>query len=181
MTRKCESMDIKYRNLKDVAVAEASANVEKLRKQCEAITEASNKLVTSLKKELALQAPLVQKARKFEKDAQTQDAEVNKLRSANKDMSTTLAAAQNEIKSLQAKLAAARATPAPAEIKPPPTTSKAVAPVRHVVASTSEAERISQLKIDLYGDLTGLIIRSVKQGEDGDTYDCIQTGRNGSR
>jgi len=181
ITRKYENVDLKYRNLKDVAVSEASANVEKLRRQCEAITEASNKLVTSLKKELAMQAPLVQKARKFEKDSQAHDSEVAKLRTANKDMSTTLAAAQNEIKTLQAKLAAARATPAPAEVKPPPTTSKAIAPMKHGGVPSSESEKISQLKIDLYGDLTGLIIRSVKQADDGDTYDCIQTGRNGSK
>jgi len=181
VTRKYENMDLKYRNLKDVAVSEASANVEKLRRQCEAITEASNKLVTSLKKELAMQAPLVQKAQKAEKEAQTHDAEVDKLRAANKNMSSTLTAAQNEIKSLQAKLVAARATPAPAEAKPPTTTSKALALIKHTAASNSEAEKISQLKIDLYGDLTGLIIRSVKQAEDGDTYDCIQTGRNGSK
>ena len=181
VTRKYENMDLKYRNLKDVAVSEASANVEKLRRQCEAITEASNKLVTSLKKELAMQAPLVQKAQKAEKEAQTHDAEVDKLRAANKNMSSTLTAAQNEIKSLQAKLVAARATPAPAEAKPPTTTSKALALIKHTAGSNSEAEKISQLKIDLYGDLTGLIIRSVKQAEDGDTYDCIQTGRNGSK
>jgi len=181
ITRKYENVDLRYRNLKDVAISEASANVEKLRKQCEAITEASNKLVTSLKKELTMQAPLAQKARKLEKDAQTQDSEATKLRAANKDMSTTLAAAQTEIKSLQAKLAVARATPAPAEVKPPPTISKAVVPIKHGVMNSSESEKISQLKIDLYGDLTGLIIRSVKQADDGDTYDCIQTGRNGSK
>ncbi|KAK5939628.1 hypothetical protein PMZ80_008007 [Knufia obscura] len=180
ITRKYENMDLKYRHLKDVAVSEANTNVEKLRKQCEAITEASNKLVASLKKELAMQAPLVQKARKTEKDAQAQDAEVDKLRAANQDISTTLAAAQNEIKSLQAKLATARATPAPVEAKPPPTTSKAVVQLKQAMASNTESEKISQLKIDLYGDLTGLIIRSVKQAEDGDTYDCIQTGRNGT-
>jgi len=181
ITRKYENMDLKYRNLKDVTVSEANTNVEKLRKQCEAITEASHKLVTSLKKELTIQAPLVQKARKFEKDAQTQEAEVDKLRAANKNMSTTLTAAQNEIKSLQAKLASARAIPAPAEAKPPPATSKAVVQLKHAMASNRESEETSQLKIDLYGDLTGLIIRSVKQAEDGDTYDCIQTGRNGSK
>ena len=39
------------------------------------------------------------------------------------------------------------------------------------------------LKEELYSDLTGLIIRDVrrKEGEAEDVYDCIQTGRNGSK
>jgi Chromosome segregation protein Csm1/Pcs1 len=37
------------------------------------------------------------------------------------------------------------------------------------------------LKEDMYSDLTGLIIRGVKRTEGGDAYDCIQTGRNGSK
>jgi hypothetical protein len=43
------------------------------------------------------------------------------------------------------------------------------------------AGQAAQLKEDLYGDLTGLIIRGVKREGEDDTYDCIQTGRNGSK
>jgi len=181
MTRKFENMEVRYRNLKDVAVSEANANVEKLRKQCEAITEASNKLVTSLKKELALQAPLIQESRKIKKDVQIHDAETSKLRAANNELSATLAAAQNEIKSLQVKLATARTTTTVSESKVPSSTVKPVAIVRAPVSAASESAQIAQLKLDLYGDLTGLIIRSVKMEKEGDTYDCIQTGRNGSK
>lgn len=38
MTKKYESLDAKYRNLREVGVLEANANFEKLRKQCEATT-----------------------------------------------------------------------------------------------------------------------------------------------
>ncbi|MBE3045332.1 hypothetical protein IMZ48_22830 [Candidatus Bathyarchaeota archaeon] len=44
----------------------------------------------------------------------------------------------------------------------------------------SEAIQTAQLKEDLYTDLTGLIVRGVKQGKE-DIYDCLQTGRNGSK
>lgn len=37
------------------------------------------------------------------------------------------------------------------------------------------------MKEDLYADLTGLIVRGVKREPDEDVYDCIQTGRNGSK
>lgn len=38
MTQKYENMEKKYRNLREIGVVEAGANVEKLRKQCEATT-----------------------------------------------------------------------------------------------------------------------------------------------
>ncbi|KAJ9650824.1 hypothetical protein H2198_009872 [Neophaeococcomyces mojaviensis] len=180
VTRKYENMEVKYRNLKDVAVSEANANVEKLRKQCEAITEASNKLVTSLKKELALQAPLAQESRQLKKVVQTHETEAETLRAANNELSATLATAQNEIKTLQAKLAAARSASTVPESKVPSSAVKPAGLARAPVPVVSESAQIAQLKLDLYGDLTGLIIRGVKVEKEGDTYDCIQTGRNGT-
>jgi hypothetical protein len=38
MTKKYESLDAKYRNLRDIGIVEANTNFEKLRKQCEAAT-----------------------------------------------------------------------------------------------------------------------------------------------
>jgi hypothetical protein len=38
----------------------------------------------------------------------------------------------------------------------------------------------AQEKEDLYGDLTGLIVRGVKHSGGETEFDCIQTGRNGS-
>lgn len=48
-------------------------------------------------------------------------------------------------------------------------------------AEAIQAAQIAQLKEDLYSDLTGLIIRDVKREAEEDVYDCIQTGRNGSK
>jgi len=48
------------------------------------------------------------------------------------------------------------------------------------LVTTSESQA-AQLKEDLYSDLTGLIIRGVKRDAEDDVYDCIQTGRNGSK
>lgn len=182
VTRRFENVDLKYRNLKEVGVNEANANMEKLRKQCEATTQASNDLIASLKKELAMQAPVAQDARKLKSQIQNQEAETTKLRSSNAEVSAALTAAQNEIKSLQAKLAAARSSSVAVEGngKTPVRDPKA-GPSRSTAAGSSEAVQSAQMKEELYSDLTGLIVRSVKRGEDGDTYDCIQTGRNGSK
>lgn len=185
VTRKFENIDMKYRNLKEVGVNEATANMEKLRKQCDATTQASNELIASLKKELSQQAPAVQDSRKLKKQVQTSEQELAELRKANSTLSASLSSAQNEIKNLHAKLAAARSSSAaPAENSKGPGSSTA----KHHPASrnngpnpVAESAQTAQMKEELYRDLTGLIVRSVKRSDDGDTYDCIQTGRNGSK
>lgn len=182
MTRKYENVDIKYRSLKEVAITEANANLEMFRKECERVKEAQKELVASLKQELAQQAPMVREYDKAKKDAQHHEAECKKLRSAHNDISKSLVAAQSEIKSLQAKLSAVKAAPASAEVKVPASTHKHIAPAAKPTPSANhETAHQQQLKLDLYSDLTGLIIRDVKQTEEGDTYDCIQTGRDGSK
>ncbi|KAL2443694.1 hypothetical protein ABEF95_010688 [Exophiala dermatitidis] len=188
ITRKFENVDLKYRNLKEVGIHEASNNMEKLRKQCDAAMAASNDLIASLKKELAAQAPLAQEARKLKKQMQTQEQEMVTMRKALSDLENSLSAAQNENKALQAKLAAARAPSVDNNnnargAKTPGSAMKAVVAQRPAMigsAEAAQAAQIAQMKEDLYSDLTGLIIRSVKRTDEGDTYDCIQTGRNGT-
>jgi Chromosome segregation protein Csm1/Pcs1 len=186
VTRKFENIDLKYRNLKDVGVSEANANMEKLRKQCEATTAASAELIASLKKELAMQMPLAHEARQLQVELQNATNTANTYRSTVSDLETSLATAQNEIKALQAKLAAARSSATfmeSASAKTPGSAMKNSSQVRTVIGSaeTAQAAQTAQLKEDLYSDLTGLIIRSVKRTAEGDAYDCIQTGRNGSK
>ena len=175
ITRKFENVDLKYRNLKEVGINEANINMEKLRKQCDATVQASNDLIASLKKELATQAPLAQEARKFKKQMQNQEDEMTKMRETTADISGSLTVAQNEIKALQAKLAAARST-SNDHLKTPGSAIKGTAQ-RSANTGTAEA----QMKLDLYSDLTGLVVLSVKKTEEGDSYECIQTGHNGSK
>ena len=184
VTRKFENVDLKYRTLKEVGVNEANANMEKLRKQCDATVQASNELIASLKKELASQAPQAQEARKLKKQIQSQETEVDKLRDTATELATSLNNANNEVKALQAKLAAARAPSIDkTSSKVPASTAKATTHRQAMIGSAeaAQAAHVAQMKEDLYSDLTGLIIRSVKKTQEGDTYDCIQTGRNGSR
>lgn len=49
--------------------------------------------------------------------------------------------------------------------------------------ASEEEEKIKTmlLKEEMYSDLTGLMIHTVKKDENEDIYDCIQTGRNGSK
>ena len=97
-------------------------------------------------------------------------------------LSTSLSAAQNENKVLQAKLANSRSASVAVEsinAKTPASAMRGRTPAaRNPVVGS--AAQVAQLKEILYSDLTGLILRGVEMGTEADIYDCIQTGRNGS-
>ncbi|KMU75189.1 hypothetical protein CISG_04137 [Coccidioides immitis RMSCC 3703] len=180
VSKKLESMEARYRSLRQVGIVEASANVEKLRQQCESMTAASNALITSLKDELATQTELAQQSQTFRARLSERDDEVSELKSRVGSMSSDLSKAQNEIKALQAKLMAARNAAANEQPRVPGSTGKGGRAAMAANAESAQALQIAQLKEDLYSDLTGLIIRDVK-ARDGDyMYDCIQTGLNGT-
>lgn len=118
---------------------------------------------------------------------QTLNSENTRLASENKNLAKSLQEAQNEAKTLSTKLAAQRTASTNVQsadaVKVPGSAVKNNAQ-RTVMVGSAEAAKeaqIRQLKEDLYGDLTGLIIRGVKRQEGVDMYDCIQTGRNGSK
>ena len=48
-------------------------------------------------------------------------------------------------------------------------------------AEAALVAQAAQLKEDLYRDLTGLLIMNVTRDPEDDVFDCIQTGRNGSK
>ncbi|KAL3491987.1 chromosome segregation protein Csm1/Pcs1-domain-containing protein [Aspergillus germanicus] len=186
LTKKYDTLENRYRNLKDIGIVEANANVEKLKKQCESMTTASNNLITSLKAELEVQKALGQKSRLLQKQLRERDAELANLTAAAEQSTSQLTAAQNEVKALQTKLAAARNTAATLEqsaLKAPGSAIKSHGANRAnaaVAAEAAQAAQLAQLKEDLYSDLTGLIIRDVKQRNEDTLYDCIQTGVNGT-
>ncbi|KAI0908447.1 hypothetical protein F4823DRAFT_599042 [Ustulina deusta] len=52
---------------------------------------------------------------------------------------------------------------------------------RHVVSAAEAAAQLAQKKENLYGDLTGLLVCGVKRENDDEVFDCVQTGRHGSK
>jgi hypothetical protein len=80
------------------------------------------------------------------------------------------------VKTLQAKLAASRASSETANSKVPTTAAKNGAQV-----AKSDDAHTWKMKEDLYCDLTGLMIHGLKKVDGEDVFDCIQTGRNGSK
>ncbi|KAJ5824356.1 Monopolin complex subunit Csm1/Pcs1 [Penicillium robsamsonii] len=185
LTKKHDSLESKYRNLREIGIVEANTNMEKLRKQSETVTKASNELIASLKAEIDAQRKLGLQSRGLQKQLKDRDDELSRLKSSADEAQAQLASAQSEVKALHTKLAAARNTAASLEgaAKVPGSAIKGGAANRANAVATAEAaqaSQLAQLKEDLYSDLTGLIVRDVKNRESDYLYDCIQTGINGT-
>ncbi|OJJ46483.1 hypothetical protein ASPZODRAFT_132553 [Penicilliopsis zonata CBS 506.65] len=186
LNKKCETLETRYRNLKEIGIVEANANMDKLRKQMDLLKSASSDLVESLEAELEEQRAINKQTRALQKQLKDRDSDVARLESHSEDLSAKLTSAWAEVKALQTKLAAARNTAASLETvaaKVPGSAIKNTAANRAHAAATAEAAQMAQfaqLKEDLYSDLTGLIIRDVKKRESDHLYDCIQTGHNGT-
>ena len=188
MTKKYEDLNMKYQSLQEVGRNEADANFEKLKRAADQKTKDANELIASLKKELA-------EARKssnssssdtsgMQKQISSLTTSNEKLKTENADIRSSLQAAQNETKSLEAKLVAARqqlSHSASTQEKPSNSATTRNDLSRSVGPNATDAQKEAKMKENLYSDLTGLIIRGVKRKDAEDEYDCIQTGRNGSK
>ncbi|KAJ6106966.1 hypothetical protein N7512_010483 [Penicillium capsulatum] len=184
ITKKHDALESKYRSLREIGIVEANTNMDKLHPRLMG-HQASNELVSSLRSELEAQRTLGNQSRGLQKQLKERDAEMAQLKSEADEARSQLASSQSEVKALQTKLAAARNTAASLETaaKVPGSAIKGGPANRATAAATAEAAQVAQLaqlKEDLYCDLTGLIVRDVKNRESDQLYDCIQTGVNGT-
>lgn len=201
MTKKYEEMRMKYDSVIELGPKAAEANFERLKKatdqkakgetsprrvknpQLTMSTIDANDLIASLKKELAeirkTSSATITDSAKLQSQVAALTAENEKLREEHKATVTSLTESQNESKALTAKLEAARKTNAATDKVP----GSAVKKLEHGKGHGVSAESVKEnaLKEELYRDLTGLIITSVKRKDGEDEYSCIQTGRNGSK
>jgi hypothetical protein len=139
-----------------------------------------------MKTDLATQTALAKESRGLKKKIDIQASELAALQLKVEQMTASLNEAQSQNKTLSAKLAANRTAASSVESasapKVPGSAMKNNSGIRMIgSAEAAQAAQHAQLKEDIYGDLTGLIIRSVKRETDEDIFDCIQTGRNGSK
>jgi len=121
----------------------------------------------------------------LKKDLAASTKETTRLTAENKKLSDALATAQNESKTLSSKLAAARSSSQQPETKNVPGSAVKARTTGVVLPGTAEAAKeatLAKQKVDLYSDLTNLVVLGVKRSEDEeDVFDCLQTGRNGSK
>ncbi|EQK98460.1 chromosome segregation protein [Ophiocordyceps sinensis CO18] len=174
LTKRYGNLEMRYRDLREVGVKAAERNFNCLRKQAEENIAASNKLISQLKEDVAAQAELVEQGQDLKHRLERSEANGNSLQTEIDGLITSLSEARSEITTLSAKLAASRnSETGGAEIT---TLSAKLAASRN--SETGAA--VAQAKEDLYSDLTGLIVRGLRRGDEEDLFDCIQTGRNGT-
>ncbi|KAK0715014.1 chromosome segregation protein Csm1/Pcs1-domain-containing protein [Lasiosphaeris hirsuta] len=183
MTQKYESLELKYRDLRELAVKEADNNFDRLKRQTDEKSKAAEQLIASLKSELAVQREAAKETQRLRKQLDASETKADELQAQITSLTTSLSESKTEAKALNMKLSAARAGEAAANSKVPGSAMKG-SNVSSRMVGTSEAIQqatfAAQMKEDLYADVTGLIVRSFKREGREDFYDCIQTGRNGT-
>ncbi|KAH7391465.1 chromosome segregation protein Csm1/Pcs1-domain-containing protein [Cadophora sp. MPI-SDFR-AT-0126] len=184
ITKKYEVLNIKYQDLRQIGVKETERNMDRLKKEGEVTNKNAGELIKSLRAELAVQTAAAKRSDGIKKKLEGQTAEATVLREQIAKLTVNLSEIQAENKTLSAKLAANRTASASVESahsKTPGSAMKANGGIRLMgTAEAAQVAQAAQLKEDLYSDLTGLIIRSVKRESEEDIFDCIQTGRNGT-
>ncbi|KAH7314157.1 chromosome segregation protein Csm1/Pcs1-domain-containing protein [Rhexocercosporidium sp. MPI-PUGE-AT-0058] len=184
ITKKYETLNIKYLDLKQIGIKEADRNMDRLKKETDQTTKNGGALIESLKAKLANQEAIVKKNEVLKTKLETQTKEVAALKAQIAKLTASLSEAHSENKTLSTKLAANRTASASVESahsKTPGSAMKVNGGIRLMgTAEAAQVAQAAQLKEDLYSDLTGLIIRSVKRESEEDIFDCIQTGRNGT-
>ncbi|KAF2864503.1 hypothetical protein K470DRAFT_254141 [Piedraia hortae CBS 480.64] len=170
------SLLARHESLLSLGVHEASQNFSKLQTLSESKTRASNELITQLKKEVAsLRATLA-----------SQTGELSASQARVKELEAGRKALVEERDGLKEKVARAMlpsagggsAVGASAGVGGGALPTVGAGSVG-TSASVSNMETAKK-KLNLYSDLTGLVITSIKTKDGEDVYDCIQTGRNGT-
>ncbi|KAI5245348.1 hypothetical protein E4T42_06811 [Aureobasidium subglaciale] len=182
MTKKYEEMRMKYDSLTELGPKAAEANFERLKKATDQKAKDTNDLIASLKKELAelrkTSSTTITESAKLQSQVSSLTSENERLKDDAKATHQSLTESQNECKALTAKLEAARKTNSE---KVPGSAVKKIEHGKSALGGASaETVKENALKEELYRDLTGLIITSVKRRDGEDEYSCIQTGRNGT-
>ncbi|KAF9766485.1 hypothetical protein IL306_001109 [Fusarium sp. DS 682] len=180
LTKKYDALEMRHQDLREVGVREAERNFERLKKQAEERTAAATQLISELKAELAAQTALAKEGDELRKQLEASEAKTGNLEGTIDKLNHSLSEAEAEIKTLSTKLAAVRS--ANTNPRVPGSAIKASGPANRTAQAEAAhaAQAIAQAKENLYADMTGLIMRGVKQEDIGDTFDCIQTGRNGT-
>ncbi|KAF2098485.1 hypothetical protein NA57DRAFT_75730 [Rhizodiscina lignyota] len=204
ITKKFENLDLKYKQLKDIGTRDAESNFEKLRKSTEQRAKDQDDVIASLKKELAAIRANQSESKSMRSKITAIDIENQRLMTENarltsesKSQTSSLTDAQNEIKSLNARLSTTQTKLLAAEKAAEKAAETAAASVKIPGSAVKGAQKnlasananlnalnadmaVLKLKEELYSDLTGLMVRNVKKVDGEDVFDCIQTGRNGT-
>ncbi|KJZ78112.1 hypothetical protein HIM_02749 [Hirsutella minnesotensis 3608] len=181
LMKKYEDLEVRHRELRNIGIKAAERNFDRIKKQAEENFLASNELISQLKADLAAQLEMSEDREDLRHQLGQSEADRNSLESTVDELKKGLSTARTEIATLTAKLSANRNAEANAMV-PGSTRKPGMAKLGNMAFKTemSEVKQLAQAKEDLYGDLTGLIVRGMRREDEEDVFDCIQTGRNGT-
>ncbi|KAF1830241.1 hypothetical protein BDW02DRAFT_508081 [Decorospora gaudefroyi] len=181
LTRKLEAMTAKYETLKEAASSGKESHFDQLKKRTDQIAKDQDAVIKALRQQLTDSQSRTSDLSPLQKELASTSKESARLAAENKKLVASLTAAQNENKNLSSKLAAARQ---PEQTKTVPGSAVKPRTTGVVLPGNAEAAKeatLAKQKVDLYSDLTNLVILGIKKSEDDeDVYDCLQTGRNGT-
>jgi FtsZ-binding cell division protein ZapB len=181
LTKRHENLQLKYENLQEIGQTSAETNFERLKRASDQKAKDANELIAALRKEVAelrkTSTHVSSETTALQKQVTTLTATNEKISVERNDLKEKLQLSQNSVKALEAKLQAARQ-----QISNAAQEAKAQEAKKTNAGSltASDAQKEMKMKENLYADLTGLLISSVKRVDGEDVYNCIQTGRNGS-
>ncbi|KAB5577783.1 chromosome segregation protein Csm1/Pcs1-domain-containing protein [Coniochaeta sp. 2T2.1] len=179
LTKANASLESRYRDLRDIVVRDAEVNFDRLRKQSDEKAAASQALIECLKAELAVQRELAREGAKHKSQLDVAEARIDTLQQTVTDLTTGLSESKAENKSLSVKLAALRGNGS-ATVPGSAVKKGGLGMGKAAVGEEIHTAKVLQMKEDLYGDLTGLIVMGVRNVEGEGVFDCLQTGRNGT-
>jgi hypothetical protein len=185
LTKKYENLQLKYESLEDLGKNDAETNFEKLKRASDQKAKDANELISSLKKELSdvrkSSSAVTSETSGLQKQVSSLTASNDKITTERDELKEKLKVSQNEIKSMEAKLIAARQQLSSSVLEAKAQVTAASKLNSSSTAGLGDAHKEAKMKENLYADLTGLIVCGVKRMDGEDVYDCIQTGRNGSK
>ncbi|KAI0109467.1 chromosome segregation protein Csm1/Pcs1-domain-containing protein [Nemania sp. FL0031] len=180
LTRKHETLEAKYRDLREIGIQEAERNFDRFKKQSQERANTDMQLIAALKVQLAGETEIAKDAEQLRRQLEDSQRKVEELQAKLDGAQASLAEAKTEIKTLSTKLTAARSAE-PTNVKVPGSAMKnGHVNNRHAASVAEAATQLAHKKENLYGDLTGLLVCGVKRENDEEVFDCVQTGRNGT-
>ncbi|KAF5845538.1 hypothetical protein GGP41_003077 [Bipolaris sorokiniana] len=182
LTKKLDAMTAKYEALKEAASSGKESNFDQLKKRTDQIAKDQDAVIKSLKQQVSDTQSRTADLASLKKELAAASKESARLAAENKKLAESLTATQNENKTLSSKLAAARSSSTiQPDVKTVPGSAVKPRTTGVVLPGTVEAAKeatLARQKVDLYSDLTNLVVLSVKKSDEGDdVYDCLQTGR----
>lgn len=135
-------------------------------------------LIAELKAEVKDQTAAAAEAERLRRKLADSQAHAKELQGQIADLTNTVAKSDREIQSLSTKLEASRAAEVNGKVP-----GSAIKGANNNKNWTGQSELVhaARVKEDMYSDLTGLLVRGVEEGDEGPVFDCLQTGKNGSK